>query len=161
MKLKLLNSAGIEKAIVSIGTRGKKLDSDIQVAAVSIIAHVEACGDVTLADKLMAAMPKGGRKLALVEFMLAFGKMRVLTKENDADAIAAGRVMGFDKDKTTDMDGAMTTMWFEFKPEAAVLEAFDVQAAVHALLKRVKGMQDKGVTIQHGDMIAKLAEVVK
>lgn len=158
--MKLLNSTSdITKAIVSIEKRGAKLDSDIQLAAVSIIAHVDAHGDTTLADRLIVAMPKGSRKLALVEYLLAFGKMRVLDKTTEKDAIAQGRFFAFAKDKTTDMEGAMEKQWHEFKPEPAVVDAFDVQAAVHALLKRVKTMQEKGVEIQHSDLVAKLAAI--
>ena len=156
--MKLFNSAAeITKAIVSIEKRGAKLDSDIQVAAVSVISHIEACGDTTLADRLITAMPKGSRKLALVEFLLAFGQMRLLDKIEEKDAIAQGRVFAYAKDKTTDIEGAMAKPWHEFKPEAAILDSFDVQAAVKALLKKVESMGKKGVEIQHGELVAKLA----
>ena len=161
MKLMKL-TAEINKAIESIAKRGAKLDGDIQVAAVSVIAHLDEHGDFTLAERLVHAMPKGSRKLALVEFLLAFGKVRLLDKENaeDKDRITAGGVFGFAKDKTTNVDGAMEKAWYEFKPEAPVLESFDVQAAVAALIKKVEGLQKKGVTIKHAEVLRNLKSPV-
>lgn len=144
----------ITKAIASIATRGKKLDADIQQAGMSILAHVDEHGDTTLADKLLAAMPKGSRKLALVEWMLAFGKVQVLNKKNPKHAarIKLGQVMMYAKDKTTDLDAAMEKAWYEFKPERAVVDAFDAQAAVKALLARVTGAAGKGIEVKNRAM---------
>lgn len=134
-------------AITSIANRGAKLDESIQVAAVSVIAHVEACGDVTLADRLVNAMPKGARKLALVEFMLAYGKLSIKPlKQADKDA---GRVFSFDKEKSTDIDSAMAKPWHEFRKEKAVADAFDVQAQVKALIGRLQAAATSGKTIAH------------
>ncbi len=160
---KLINgAAAIDKAILSIKNRGAKLDVDIQVAGLSVMAHIEAHGDTTLADRLYNAMPKGARRLALAEWMLAFGKVRALSKANkdDAAAIAEGRVFAYDKSKSTDMDSAIKTPWHEFRKEKEVAEAFDVQAAVQSLLKRVQNAQGKGVHIEHAELIEKLAKVV-
>lgn len=160
----IVGTANIDKAIASIANRGKKLDGDIQLAAVSILDHVEQHGDVTLADRLLAAMPKGARKLALVEFLLAFGKLRVLDKANKDDAvrIAAGATFAHDKTKQTNIEGASEKPWYEFKQEKAAIEAFDVQAAVAQLLTRVSKLQADGtVKIEHADLVEKLAALVK
>lgn len=164
MKTKIINNAAaIDKAILSIKNRGAKLDGDIQIAGLSVLAHIDAHGDTTLADRLFNVMPKGARRLALAEWMLAFGKVRTLVKtsKEDAEAIAAGRVFAFDKTKATNMEGAEAMMWHEFRKEKAVAEAFDVQAAVKSLLARVQTMQGKGVQIEHAELIEWLAEAVK
>ena len=80
-------SADIAKAILSIQRRGTLLDADIHIAACSVIQHHATHGDSTLADKLVLAMPKGARKLALVEFILAYSQMSKLDTGNDKDAI--------------------------------------------------------------------------
>lgn len=164
MAMKLISgAAAIDKAIASISSRGAKLDGDIQVAACSVLKHIDECGDYTLAERLVLAMPKGSRKLALVEFLLAFGKVRVLDKNlpDDQARILAGGVFAFAKDKATDMEGAVSTPWFEFKKEVPVLEAFDAQAAIVALLKKIKGMQAKGVRVEHADLIEGMAKLVQ
>lgn len=132
------SAALITKAIASIQNRGGKLDADIHVAGVSVLAHASEHGDTTLADKLVLAMPKGGRKLALVEWMLAYGQLAKLDPKADKDAIAAGRLFKLDRTKTHDEAGAIAESWVEFKPEVDVLTSFDAQAAVSYVVRRLK-----------------------
>lgn len=146
-----MNAAEINKAIASIATRGKKLDADIQTAGLSILNHANEHGDSTLADKLVQALPKGSRKLALVEWMLAFGKLRLLDKANPEDAarIAAGAFFAYDKAKRTDLESAGAKPWFDFKPEAPVLTAFDAQAAVQGVLAKLSKAVAGGLEIEN------------
>ena len=139
----------IKKAIASIANRGAKLDGDNHPAGVSVLAHASEHGDSTLADKLVNAMPKGGRKLALVEWMLAHGQITKLDPKADKEAIAAGRIFKFDRTRTLDLQGAMETSWVEFKKEASVHTAFEAQAAVKAVLARLKAANEKGLTVKH------------
>lgn len=146
-----MNATEINKAIASIANRGKKLDADIQSTGLSIIYHAEEHGDSTLADKLVQALPKGSRKLALVEWMLAFSKLRLLDKANPDDAarIAAGAFFAYDKSKRTDIEGAAQKPWYAFKPEAPVLTAFDAQAAVQGVLAKLTKAVAGGLEIEN------------
>lgn len=151
----------ILKAITSIANRGAKLDADIHVAGVSVLVHAAEHGDTTLCDKLVNAMPKGGRKLALVEWMLAFGMIAKLDPKADKDAIAAGRIFKLDRSRKHDEAGAIGTPWTEFKPEAAVHTAFDAQAAVTLLLARLNKATSSGLTIEgRAEALAKAQELV-
>lgn len=141
--------AEMDKAIASIKGRGAKLDGDIHRAGVSVLAHATKHGDTTLADKLVHAMPKGGRKLALVEWMLAFGQIAKLDPKADKASIADGRLFKLDRARKYDEAGAIGTPWTEFKPEAAVHTAFDVQAAVQSVLRRMKSAAESGMSIEH------------
>lgn len=144
--MKIIKGAAlIAKAILSISNRGAKLDGDIHLAGVSVLAHVTEHGDTTLADKLVQAMPKGSRKLALVEWMLAHGQVSVL------DAKAAketGRVFAIDRAKTYDEAGAIATSWVEFRKEPEVSTAFDAGAAVAAVMKRLTAASKGGKAIE-------------
>lgn len=144
-------TALINKAIDSIKNRGAKLDSSIQLAGLSVLAHASEHGDTTCADRLILAMPKGARKLALVEWMLAYGQMRKLDHKQADEAlrIKEGAVFKLDKARTLNLEGAQEKQWHEFKPEAAVATAFDAQAAVAALIARLKKAQDSGISIEH------------
>lgn len=159
----IVGAAAIEKAILSIGTRGARLDSDIQMAGLSIISHVEAHGDTTLADRLYQTMPKGGRRLALAEWCMAFGKMRALKGDNpdDAEALKAGRVFQFDKTRKTDMLGAVAKPWYECKKEANVATVFDVQAEFGKFMARVAKAQASGLKIEHDEVLSKLLAVTQ
>jgi hypothetical protein len=108
---KLISGSGaIKAAIDSIARRGKKLDRDIQVAALSAMQHHVEHGDVTLINRLVDSMPKGSRVNALRAFIETFGAVRYDTESKNFLHI---------KGATFRLDDAMQIMWSEFKPEAA------------------------------------------
>jgi hypothetical protein len=152
MKVKLITgTAAIDKAIASIKNRGAKLDNDIQLAGLSVLAHTAEHGDTGVMDRLVQAMPKSARKLALVEWMLAYGRARKLDPKvkEEAQAIKEGRVFKFDKERKLDLTGAVEKPWYQFKPEAAPSTAFDAQAAVASVLARLQKAAREGMSIEH------------
>jgi hypothetical protein len=149
-------------AIASIGNRSKKLDSDVQLAGLSILKHVDEHGDTTLADKLMNALPKGARRLALAEWFVSHGKLRMLdrTVPAEAAAIKEGRIFQHEKRRTTNMADAMATPWYEMRKEPEHTTIFDAQAAVTNLMARITGAVGKGLSIQHKqEALAQLDEL--
>jgi hypothetical protein len=103
-------AAAIGVAIASITNRGKKLDKDIQIAALSAMAHHVGAGsgDTTLINRLVTAMPKGSRVNALRDFISVFGAV-----EYNQDT----KVFDHKKGAKFDLDGAMAIMWTEYSPE--------------------------------------------
>lgn len=126
---KLLN-----KAITSIRGRGKKLDKDIHIAAVSCIAHIKKHRDVTVANSLIDAMPKGSRTNALRAFLEHFGQVSYDEK---------AKAMVFDRDKTADVQGAIEKPWTEFKPEP-VYTSINISAELNRLLSRISKAEKAG-----------------
>lgn len=149
MKL-ILDNAALAKAIKSIAVRGQKLDHDIHVAGVSCLKHIADHSNTTLLNDLVTALPKGARKHAFVEWALAYGSVRTLDRANpaDADRIAKGQVFALDRSKQFDLDGAIANAWYNFKPEADLLTAFDVHKAVAQLVKRVTKATKEGAALQ-------------
>lgn len=159
--MKLIKGATeIEKSLKLLFARGVKLDKDVHVVGVSVLAHASEHGDTTLADKLVLSLPKGSRKLALVEWMLAFGQLAKLDKVADKEAIANGRLFKLDRTRTLNLEEAADTPWTEFKPEAAVIDAFDVQAAVQSVMKRLTGAAAKGMTVKNREQALKDAQAL-
>lgn len=133
MSFKLITDGkALDKAILSIASRGKKLDNDIWRCAVSAIAHHWADGDrskggdVTKINNLVAAMPRGARVNALRDFITAFGSV-VYDPEQ--------KIFVHDKNGSADIEGAMAQSWVEFKPEAEY-KPFDALAAIKAMAKK-------------------------
>lgn len=139
----------IGKAIESIANRGRKLDADIQHCALSVIAHVEAHGDVTLVNRLYNAMPAGTRKAALVAWLLTFGKVLA----NDDKASKKELPFVYNKQGKTDMDGAIANPWFNFKKDKAPDEVMNLNDSIKALLKRAESAMKRGVKVE-GDIEA-------
>ena len=128
----IVGEKAIKSAITSIKTRGTRLDSDIQNAALAVINHVELHGDVTLVNTLIAAMPKGSRINALLAWLENFGKVRWNKKK---------KCMVYDGKKNTDIAGGQAKSWLEFKPEPEY-NGWDDKAQLIALVKRMKAARD-------------------
>lgn len=125
MKL-FTKTSDIVSAIEDVRSTGKKLDNMIQVAACSIVQHIGKHGDITLANTLVEAMPKGSRVNALRDFIGTFSK---------AEYDEATKAFKFNKEKKTDLVGAQAIMWTEFKPEQPYV-AFDLQKLLASVLKK-------------------------
>lgn len=158
MKL-ITTTADINKAIESIAKRGQKLDNDIQLTGVSVLEHIALHGDTTLLDKLVSAMPKGARKGAFCEWAVHHGCVRMLDRNDQADALAIeqGRLFKKDKSKEWNVEDAFASKWWEFKPEADLLTTFDAGKMVQALLKRYgKAVKDGAEITGKGEALAAL-----
>jgi hypothetical protein len=140
-KIKLImGTTAIKAAILSIETRGKKLDNDIQRAACSCIFHAGTKaegghGDVTLLNRLVEAMPAGSRVNALKEFIEKFGPVR-----HDDKAKMFVHVKG----KPANTDAAMAKMWTEFKPEPDYKSMDPEKFFDHAVKAMEKDMKELG-----------------
>lgn len=139
--LVILDAAGIATAITSIVKSGAKLDTLIQQAAVSVIQHIEDCGDITLANRLQVSMPKGSRSNALAAFLLATGKLKVRVlpagASKAAKAAVADMPFEFDKTRTTDMVAALAKPWFEFKKPKSVQAEFGTKELKEGIMRLV------------------------
>ena len=121
----LKGASAIEKAIASIANRGKKLDLDIHQAACSTLAHAIECGDVTLAAKLVAAMPKSGRAKALMAWYVAHGPF----------AVEKGNLVYLKGE--SDLAKAIATPFWEFLPEPSPVQ-FDLAETLAKVLARAE-----------------------
>ncbi len=152
-KALLTGAPAIQAAIKSITNRGAKLDADIQHCALSVLAHVDKHGNVTLINELYLGMPKGSRKAALAEWLMAFGKCKA---NEGADKKAVPFL--YDGSKKTDLVLAAEKPWFEFKLDKAPDEVFDFAKALQALLNKAgKANQD---TLVGGDLLAQVKALV-
>lgn len=151
MSFKSMTKAEIEKAITSVANRGKKLDDDIQLAGLNILAHVDTHGEVSLANKLYHALPKGSRRNALVEWFLMYGKITINTDKESAKEFP----LVFRKDGSTDTDAASAMPWYNCKPEKSVQEEFDFSKNLTSLINHIKRATDKGMPIKGNEELVK------
>lgn len=138
----------IEKVIASLQSRGKKYEQELHQCAVSCLNHAGLHGDITLARKLLAAIPAGMRKNALRDWFIAMGKFTWNAETKTLD---------FDKQKATLLEEAIVTPFWTFKPETDYVP-FDLTKALNVLLARAKKAQEKGeiVPMDKLDAIAKI-----
>lgn len=137
---KLLDQAATGKLIDSIQRAGKKLDNDIQTALQCSAIHAHEHGDISLIERLLAALPKGVRSNAAKEWLAQYAPVAFVekglqfsrpydSKDNEARAVAVQACI----------DAAV---WTELKPEPP-FKPFVMEQALDALLKKAEAaLQD-------------------
>jgi hypothetical protein len=145
-------------AIQQIKITGKGLDDTIQSVGLSVLQHVEAHREASLAIKLLKALPKGSRSNALIDWMTQCGMLSVNLNKLTAKEFP----LVFNKEGKTDLERAAAKAWYKWKPEASPVLEFDFGAKLSALLKAVADAQAKGVTVKGVEMLAQVqASVAK
>lgn len=147
--MKLLSIKQCNAAISNIKMNGKALDGAIQDVGLSVIQHCAANGEVSLAIKLLNAMPRGSRRTALVAWFVEFGPIAV---ELDK-AKAKTHPLVFNKLGALDVAGAAEKPWFECKPEKALADEFDFTSRLNALLKQAANAAEKGLTVKGSETL--------
>ena len=117
----------IDRLIGSIKRRGKNLDTDIQLAALSAMQHHSLHGDTTLINRLVKAMPSGSRVNALKAYIETFGKVSYRKGE-----------FVHNKHKEFNLNGALERHWTTFKPEKAYQSIDDPIKLVEKLVERLE-----------------------
>ena len=122
----------ILKAIGAIGKASAKLTKDVQSCAVECVIHAVKHGDVTLADQLVDAIGKQGRKSSL----------RAWFEINGCMFIAKGaKTFSYDKlhklgkvDSPELREKLMAKPWEDAQPEAPVASVLEISAKVDKFL---------------------------
>jgi hypothetical protein len=142
--MKLFTSvAAIEAALKSIFTRGQTLQTDIHIAACSVLKHIGEHSDIRLAKDLLSAMPEASRKNAMREWLATFGPIMF---EGDAPVFVKGG-----KVKLGD---AMAMPFWKLVPEKPY-EAIDLPKFMASMVKKLQKDQ-KETKVDHSQLIRKI-----
>lgn len=130
----ITDAKAFKAACDSIAKRGKKLDADIQHAALSAIYAVEKHGNVGYVNMLYLALSAGTRKSAMTEWLLQFGGVVANAEKGKAEM-----PFKFDREKSVDLAGGAAMPWYECKPDQDPDMVFDVVAALKSIIKKAQG----------------------
>lgn len=139
-------------AISQIKITGKGFDEAVQSVALDILQHVQQNREVSLAIKLLAALPKSSRGKALADWFQRFGMIEV----NLDKATAKEFPLVFNKEGKTDLEGAVKMPWFKCKKDAPLAVEFDFAGKLSALLKHAAQAQKDGLTVKGAELLAKI-----
>lgn len=116
----IIGTDELRREFTLIAAAGKKLDTRIQVAGLSVLHHINEHGDVTVAtslvNELFGSLSKGHRKQAMVEWLVKYGKVKL----NEDAATKKDKPFLYDKATKTDMAGAQAEPWYDCKPDNEV-----------------------------------------
>jgi hypothetical protein len=143
--------AELGKLIEGITSRGKRLDGDIHIAAMSAVSHFAQHGDDTYVNRLYIAMPKGSRHVALTEWLLQFGGVMA----NEDKGTNKKRPFCKDGNKAVNLEDGDKTPWFTMKASKAPDEVIDLLKLTLAVIKKAASPKE-GQEVAHGEMLADL-----
>lgn len=103
--------AAIEKFISSIALRGAKLDTDMHSAACASLNHAALHNDPTLLCRFVNAMPKSGRKNAVIVWALKHGNVAL----NEDKSTKANLPLVYLKGKVADIPAAVAEPFWMLK----------------------------------------------
>ena len=116
----------ILKAIGSIGKASAKLTKDVQLCAVDCVVHAVLHGDVTLADQLVDALGKQGRKSSLRAWFEINGCMFIA---KGAKGFSYDKFHKLGKADTVELrDQLMAKPWEDAIPEPAAVSVLEITA---------------------------------
>lgn len=132
----ITDSKAFKAACDSIAKRGKKLDADIQHAAMSAAHAVEKNGNVGYVNMLYLSMPAGSRKAALTDWLLKYAGVVANTEKGKAEM-----PFKYTKDKAVNLAGGAAEPWYDCAKDKEPDMVFDILAALESLIKKAKGKE--------------------
>jgi len=128
VKITLLTSLkAIDAAILSLHERGQSLQTDMHIAACSVLAHVGKHRDIRVLHKLLNAMPDVTRNNSLRLWFETFGNVKFEGK----DILLT--------DSGIKLADAMKKPFWKFKAnEGAPYEPVDVNALINGIIKKLE-----------------------
>ena len=141
---KYIETSKLGSAIDAWAKRGSQWIKEGQTLGLSALHALDMHGDVGYVTRLYKAMPKGSKSAAMAEWILAFGAVTANTGKDKAE-----KPFLFAKDKTCDLVAAEEKPWYDFQPEKAPDEIFDVQKAVLGLFKKAS----KAKQVAHRELL--------
>lgn len=150
-----MNARQIEQKIQTIATNRTKLVDLIQATALAVVLHAHQHGDITLANKLCAAVGAGMKSQALRVWLGEFGPMKANAK-GEEQAMQYDKAKRKEGDELSDlMSAAALKAWYDYNTEKAA-EEFSLGAALHALLAKVSKVDAAKFSKEEQDAIASL-----
>lgn len=136
MTVTILNESNTIKLIGSISRRGVKLDHDIWQAAASALFHAaEGCGDFTLFERVINALPRGSRVSALISWGAEYAPVCVNKDKNGAYKVTKNKRQDA---PDWDLESIKNVPWWEYKP-APTATTVDLAALAEILRKIEEG----------------------
>lgn len=171
----ILEETALTAAIKAVGKAYASAADQVQVILASATVQAIQHGNTDPLNDLIMAVGRGVRKQAIVDWAM---KHAPVVAESDEKAkkekplrFSRERIEALIPDvgdikKPTAEEAiawatkAYETHWTEYKEPPVIPQEWDAMAALKQVIQTAKTMQGKNVNIKHGDLLAKLAEIM-
>lgn len=155
-----MNAAQFKKSLATI-KKGQARFTLIHDAACFALEQINNHGQTTPGNQLLAVLHKGDRVEALKTWFKDFGKCKEV-KDGSLEYVHKKELL-WDGEKIENEDMlaiAEATPYFELTKEIKPASSYDVMKGIKAVLSRAKATSAKGLTVEHADLLEKLAAFV-
>jgi len=156
MKL-LTSTADILKKINTVESSGRAFQNAVQIAAVSIAAHLAQHRDKTLLEKLWDAMPNGTRRKGMIDWFNHHVTGCEITYKSKLDInladVGSEEWKGFVRDIDKIIEAMTENPWYNHKEEKGGQDAVSLDAIVSYLERKANAANDSTVSKQIGQVV--------
>lgn len=157
VNINLLNSDDLVKLIASVKTSGSRFDALVQKAAVQCVAQSIVHSNVTPANDLFNALPKGSRRDSLVAWFERHGNLAWMKAERKLAFYKAVEADAWTPEYAVEVQG---NMWTTGTKAPEIKSAYDLEDEFGKVFDRLgKVMNDSTKEVAHRDLYAKLKAV--
>jgi hypothetical protein len=157
VNINLLSSDDLVKLIASVKTSGSRFDALVQKAAIQCVAQSIVHSNVTPANDLFNALPKGSRRDSLVAWFERHGNLAWMKAERKLAFFKAVEASAWTPEYAVEVGG---NMWTTGTKAPEIKSTYDLEDEFGKVFDRLgKVMSDSTKTIEHRDLYAKLKAV--
>lgn len=157
VNINLISSDDLVKLIASVKTSGAKFDALVQKAAVQCVAQSIVHSNVTPANDLFNALPKGARRDSLVAWFERHGNFAWMKAERKLVFYKAHEKDAWNADFSIDVS---SNMWTTGTKAPEPKSAYDLEDEFGKVFDRLgKIMSDSTKNVEHRDLYAKMKAV--
>ncbi len=167
MTAKYRSGAELTTAITAFHKRTATLEKDCQTLLVEVSVQAIDHGNTEPVNQLFAGMGKGLRSSAIASWLSMYcpvlpndDKESAKTKPFVLDKTQRAAINESETIKADHIKAATLDSWTTHKPEAVVLESFDVAAALRSALKAMTAKAGKATTVQHSELLAAVSTLL-
>jgi len=157
VNINLLSSDDLVKLIASVKTSGSRFDALVQKAAIQCVAQSIVHSNVTPANDLFNALPKGSRRDSLVAWFERHGNMAWMKAERKIAFYKAVEVEAWTPEYAVEVGG---NMWTTGTKAPEIKSSYDLEEEFGKVFDRLgKVMSDSTKEVAHRDLYAELKAV--
>jgi len=147
-----------------VETQGKLEEVNLHELAMFALEQINTpnFNNTTPCNRLISSLSLTKRKEALIVWFLDFGKVKRNTKDHTLDYSDKKelKIYGETIDSMAILDYADEKPFYVYSKEITPASVYDVQKAIASIIKRAASANKNGLTIEHGELVSKLNELL-
>ncbi len=156
-----MNQKEFDVAVALVKSTGEKMDGMLHECALYSLEQMNLHGNNGAANRLLGAVNKSVRKEALFVWFNDFGMCK---RQKDNTLVYAGKKVLSWEGETIQGEEVIILAdenpFYDYTKEIKPASSYDVMKGIKSILARASKMQQKGLTVEHAELVATLQALV-